>query len=632
MSAILKRWPTHLSRMLVGLPVLSLALAALAWLRHGIDLPWIDDWRGYAEGTIDSLAPAHLFAARNDTMSPVGLTLDALAQRGLGGNAVVYQFLSMITVLGSLLFLQWKLLERSLGSTARAAACFAFTLLMLQPGSYWGLENLAYQQALPLVFILWALLLMSRPAASGPWRGPAVALLGLLAGFTYISGAFAALAAGLALVGVAWSCHTGTSRRQLARMATWFAAASAVAVGVQFYFSVLQLRVTQGRLPLALPSEPQFWAYYLGKLARSLLLPQDWPRLSLAVTVLACVVAIACAAVLVRRASAPAGTDEEKRLVAIFIPLAAVVAVYLMLVAAGRANLRPLEMQRPLEIFTLGFPRFHFFWATLIWPWVVATLIVLWSRAPWFLRAGAERSLALASAFAALMWAGGALDHMSSQQELAQARQRVAHCLMQELQKGGQIHCEALLAPRFTLEGTQIKITEMAPDAYPAYAYARKIKASFVRNFPILPPGKRRDTIAAFYRIDATTDRPRTQQLELLGKGSFRAVGGDPQLFIQTNRPEVTRRCAALDVEVEMKVFAPDTVQLFYVRAGESEEYSEHMSLRAPVGTNGTSFQTVSFRMESETGFFESLRLDPVTRPQPLEIREIRVYCVWDLP
>jgi hypothetical protein len=68
------------------------------------------------------------------------------------------------------------------------------------------------------------------------------------------------------------------------------------------------------------------------------------------------------------------------------------------------------------------------------------------------------------------------------------------------------------------------------------------------------------------------------------------------------------------------------------VRAGDSEEYSEHMSLRAPVGTNGTSFQTVSFRMESETGFFESLRLDPVTRPQPLEIREIRVYCVWDLP
>ncbi len=51
-----------------------------------------------------------------------------------------------------------------------------------------------------------------------------------------------------------------------------------------------------------------------------------------------------------------------------------------MLVAAGRTNFRPPEMHDLLEIFAHGFTRFHFFWATLIWPWVAAALLVLCLR------------------------------------------------------------------------------------------------------------------------------------------------------------------------------------------------------------------------------------------------------------
>jgi hypothetical protein len=618
-------------RVLVALPLLSLAMAAVAWLRYSIDIPWIDDWRGYAEGTIDSLAPAYLFRAMNDTMSPVGKALDALAQRSLDGNSIAYQFVSMVTVLGSLLILQWRLLQRSLGSTQLAGPCFVLTLLMLQPGSYWGLENLAYQQALPLVFILWALALLSRPGASTPWRGPAVALLALLAGFTYISGAFAALAAGLALLAVTGLCQTGANRREVARDAGWLVAASAVAIGVQFYFSVIQLRATSDRLPLALPGEPQFWAFYLGKLARSLLLPVHWPWTSLAMAALACVVAMACAVVLLRRASAPTGTDEEKRLAAIYIPLLAVVAVYLMLVAAGRANLRPPETQGLLEIFALGFPRFHFFWATLIWPWVAATLIVLCSRARWFGRAGPQWAMAFAYGAATLALAGGAFDHMSSQRELAQGRERVARCLLQELQKGGEIRCPALLAPRFVLDGTKIILKEAAPDAYPAYAYAKRIGASFVRNFPILPPSVRRASIGAFFRMEVSNATPETHEMDLLGKGLYRIVGNDPWLYIRTGKPQLTRSCTTLDVEVDMKVGQADTVQLFYAPAGGSGAYSEKNSVTVAVGPSG-SLQTVGLRIESDSGFSEPLRLDPVTRPQLLEIGEIRMFCVWMMP
>ena len=75
-----------------------------------------------------------------------------------------------------------------------------------------------------------------------------------------------------------------------------------------------------------------------------------------------------------------------------------------------------------------------------------------------------------------------------------------------------------------------------------------------------------------------------------------------------------------------------DTLQLFYAPAGDSEEYSELNSVAAAVGIGDGAWQTSVFRLESESGFFESLRLDPVTRPQDLEIREIRLYCVWEMP
>ena len=611
------RHSTFLARALIALPLVSLALGGIAWLRYGIDIPWSDDWRGYHEGTIDSLAPGYLFRPMNGTMSPLGLALDALAQRFLGGNSVAYQFLSMVAVLGTLLLLQWKLLNRALDNKLHAAICFTFTLLMLQPGSYWGLDNLAYHQSLPLIFILGALLLMSGPVENNAWRGPAVALLGALAGFSYISGAFGALAAGVALLGVAGLCLTGRPRRRLLGEAGWFTAASAVAAGLQFYFSVLKGQVAEEGIPVALPTEPQFWAYALGKLGRSLLLPMgSWT--SALLTMVACAIALACVAALLRRASSAAGTAQEKQVASILIPLAAVVAVYLMIIAAARTHFRPPEVQGLRDIFAFGFLRFHFFWAALIWPWVVGALFVVYR--PWFSRSGPLWAASLAVLLAVLMFLGGGFSHMAKAREIGESRTTVANCLLQELQKGGAVQCDWLLPPR----------PGEVPDSFPAYLYARKIGASFVRHFPLLP-GKRRDTLAAFYRMDGTAT-PRTRELVALGKGLFRAVGADPQLFIQTNQPQIMRRCMMLDVELEMKSATRDTVELFFVPTGDSEEYSAQHSVASAVGPESAGMQTISFRLSSESGFFESLRLDPVTRPQVVEIREIRLYCVWEMP
>jgi hypothetical protein len=621
MSSTTRGWPEYLSRVLVALPVLSLGLAALAWLRYGIDLPWFDDWRGYFLGTIDSLKLSYLFQPMNDTMSPVGLALDALAQRFLDGNSIAYQFLSMVTVLGSLLVLQWKLLNRALDSRWQASVCFLFTVPMLQPDSYWGLENLAYFQALPLVFILWALLLLSRPGPRSAWRGPGLGLLGLVAGLSYISGAFGAFAVGVASLAMARLYQPGQARRQLVRDAGWFTAASAVTVAAQFYFSIIKFRGTHDGIPLALPSKAEFWAFYLGKLARSLLLPPDWPGTSLLVTLLACAVGLAGAALLARRALAPMGTAQDRRVVSIYVPMIALVGVYLTLVAAGRARYRPPEMQALLEIFAFGFTRFHFFWATLIWPWVVAALFALCPT-----KASVDRPerwwvAALAMAFALLMLLGGGFGHMARQQVVAEWRQSAALCLLTELQQGGQIGCHALLP-----------YGDRMPDAYPAYLYARKIHASFIRNFPILPPGKRRETIAAFYQMDRRTAKPGMKEIEAFGNGLFRSLGTDPQLHIQTNQPQMMRRCATLDVEVDIRMPGRDVLQLFYVPAGDSTDYSERNSVAVPMGGQGDSLQTLSLRLESETGFLDSLRLDPGTQPGIVEIPGVRVYCLRGLP
>lgn len=616
-------WTVRLGRVLTALPVLSLVLAATAWLRYGIDLPWFDDWRGYAAGTIDSLDLDYLFRPMNDTMSPVGLALDALAQRFLDGNSIAYQFLSMVTVLGSLLLLQWKLLTRALGERWQVALCFLCTVLMLQPDSYWGLENLAYYQALPLVFILWALWLLSGPVSPGLWRGPAVGLLALLAGMTYISGAFTALAVGLTSMLLTGRLHAGVERRQRMLGWAWFTAAAGLTVAMQFYFSVLKFRGTHAGIPLALPWEGPFWAFYLGKLGRSLLLPPDWPWTSLLLTILACVVSLTSAVLLLLRAVAPAGTIRERQVVSVLLPLGALVFVYLMLVAAGRTNFRPPEMHDLMEIFVHGFTRFHFFWATLLWPWVMAALLVLGSRIASLERTGPWWSLPAGLVVAALAIEGGGFDHMASQELVGENRTHLAQCLLKELQRGGEVRCEGLLPPRYS---------DSAPDAFPAYLYAKKIGASFVRNFPTLPPGSRRESITPFYFLDANGPPPRMHEMQALGHGSFRSLGDDPQLFIQTNKPQITRHCLTLDVEVEINVPGRDTLQLFYVPAGDDEEYSERNLVTETVGGTDGSVQTHRFRLESSTGFFESFRLDPATRPTLLDIPSIKVYCVRELP
>ena len=144
-----------------------------------IDLPFYDDWRAYIQGRAGLLDLGYLFTPENGTYYPVGKMLDAIAQRYLDGNSVAYQFLSMTIVLGSLLALQWRLLSFAMKDRLFAASAFSLTVFMLQPGSYWGHQNLAYHQAVPLLCLVAVLALGCRvrpyrangslPGSCGAW-------------------------------------------------------------------------------------------------------------------------------------------------------------------------------------------------------------------------------------------------------------------------------------------------------------------------------------------------------------------------------------------------------------------------------------------------------------------------------
>jgi hypothetical protein len=612
--------PGHstLERVLVALPVASLVLAALAWLRFGIDLPWYDDWRGYEGGWIQSLGAGHLFSSINYTLSPVGLALDALVQRTLDGNAIAYQLLSMLAVLGSLLVLQWRLLMHALGDRLQAAACFTLTLLMLQPGSYWGLENLAYHQALPLVFLLWAFWLMTSAQRPSLLRGPAVALLGLLGGFSYISGALGGLAAGVVLVLVLWLSHSGAERRWRMREAAWFTVGAAVAAAAQLSYSFWPSHTSPRAIPLALPTQLDFWWYALGKVGRSLLLPAEWPALAVMVTLLAIAAAIAAGVLVLRAACRADSLAEERRLVTVFLPLAALLLVYLALVAAGRALWRPPDVVQPLQVFSFGFLRFHFFWLTLLWPWALAAwLLVARRRGGWH---GTQAQLAAPFALlavAALLATQGAFAHMAYQRDRGVERDQALHCLVQELHKGGPVRCVGLLPPR---------PEDQAPDARPAIAHALRIGASFVRQLPAPTSGPALAAMPKLFDLDGSAGNVEMRNLRGIEGDRFEVTGPDPQMFLNSGDAARAAACATIQLVAQLRVPARDSAQLYWGDPSFKGPYAERQSGSRVL--EGGADETVVLRLHSRKGFHPSWRFDPVGDAKTLELRSLKVYCV----
>ena len=590
-----------------------LAANVLAWLRWGTDLPFLDDWRAYDEKNALSLSPSRLFEPINNTISPIGLALDAFAQRWLGGNPLPYQTLSMLAVLGGLLWQQWLLLKWVVRSRLQHAALFALTMFMLQPGAYWGEQSLAYHQALPLLALLGALLMSLREGMSKSSRIVAVWLLGMIAGLSYVSGAIGALVMGATLWLIAWALRQSNSltfRAQLGGMALVLAGAVT---------TLLQLVATRRAgtreqvMSLTWPDSLDFWAYLLGKIGRSsgqafasLGWEAAWVGLILFIALLV-VGRLTLAVLLLRPCQA-----SSRRLALVLLPLLAMVVAYLVTVTLGRAGYRDPAIEGAAAVFRFAYERFHFFWVTLLFPWLAAACLYPRCRGCATFHTQQKCAVVGLILVCGLAGARGVFDIWSGYRSAAEFRATEIKCLMRQIGTDRPFTC-----PGYAFMG----LTDLTR----AYNYAREIDASFVRYFPVVE----RDRLGSEWVNWNRLSERLSIQWEGVKKGrGDEFVGGvDPQALVMlAGSDPAPATCLVMGVRLELVTHDAGHAQVFYRPSGVIT-YQEAHSVRKPYAPDPNGSVSLEFVLESPVGFEPQLRIDPVDRGGRWEIRDLRVAC-----
>lgn len=609
------KWQRKIVWIFAFLPILSLVFSGISWLRFGIDLPLWDDWRNYRSETMGSLNLRYLLTSENDTLYPVGKILDSLAYRYLDGNTVAYQFISMISVLGLLLLLQWQLLLIALSDRLMAASAFSLTLLMLQPDTYWGWQNLAYHQAIPLVCILASIYIVLRGNWSSRWGVPTLLVLGLLSGFSYISGAFAILALSITFLALSEFIET-TERKPLFVGGLSLLASGIITTAAQIWvIAFVQKGTHRADTPMAWPIESNFWFYMLGKVARSLMLSIDYPVFSLVLTsailILIFTLIFWFLRLLIKNKMQSLKSSTPG---IIYIAIFSVLFVYLLLISAGRTNLHPPEVKTPIQIFSFGFYRFHFFWVTLLWPWVAAMSFVFLRTLNISRTMDLQHKVALIMPLALIpiMLNAGVFNHSEFFKHTMERRAEGVKCLLYKLQNGKDLNC-----PQIDLASVDS-----------AFFYGRNTGASFAHVIPLLPTPIGTDNPMPISRMSKNwwnievhnaIASPSTQ-----GRIKLKA-GNDPMIFFKTEVSEKIAKCTTLDVAVLIRVSEFDIAQLFYKVPGQVG-FIEAASQTAPIDADG-SFKEIFFTLSSQTGFVDELRFDPVTKPQQFELKELEVRC-----
>jgi len=602
------KWQEKLSWIFIAFPLIGLAVSAVSWLRFGIDLPYLDDWRAYREGMVGSLDLKYLFTSANDTLYPVGKMLDSLAYRFLNGNSIAYQFISMIGILGSLLFLQWKLLSLVLKEKLLIASAFSLTILMIQPNTYWGLIDLAYHQAIPLVASLLVMYLILK----GTWRNwyiPIVVMLGFISGLSYISGAFGVLT--LSVILIIFSFFVETSERKPVLMGgiSLLIPAIITTLAQSWVIAVVQKGTHRPDALLALPIESDFWFFMLGKIARSLMLPSNQPVLSFIITCLVLVLVFTLMFLSLKNVI----KDKKQSLetispTLIFISIFGMIFVYLMLVSAGRTHLRPENIKTSLEIFSFGFHRFHFFWVTILWSWVVAILFL-------FVKKYSNNLLYKVAVIIPLIVIpftlfSGVFDHGKYFQHESKIRINGISCITQELQKGSEINCPQLYPAPLKL----------------AFFKAKETGASFTRTIPTIIS----DTSLIFQMSKDLNNKTIELKNAVVnehknGVFTLQSKNNDPIIIFNIGDVKKMEACKTLDIIVSMRVSQSTIAQIFFMLPHQTN-YQESASATQMIHAD-ENFKNIIFTVNSPNGFSDKLRFDPVTMPQQFDIKELEVRC-----
>lgn len=613
---IFKRWVMHfnkqsLQRIFIGLlyllPLLSLFISAVDLLKYGIDMPYFDDWREYAANKLGSFELSYLFKPANDTLYPFGLFLDSLAFIFLDGNSIAYQFISLFVIQGGILFLTYKIMEKCELSPLNKAIAFSLTILILQPDSYWGQQNLAYHQAIPLIGILTSIYLF---LSNTKIKSLAYFILALCSGLSYTSGAFSMLALGILFLIIKLVAPKDYSKNSFANLFWLILPALATSLAQLWVIVGIQHGTHRPDAPMAFPWESDFWWFMAGKVGRSLLFPEAYPLLSFILTlfVIGATLFLTIKMLSTFFQTKNNTTIQKYNLSVVIVSLFSTIFVYLILVSAGRANMRPESYIDTLQVFISGYPRFHFYWVTLLWPFVVLAALSLVKNKY------TKAAIITLSCLFLIMIGKPAFDHKRPIKDAQNLRLSGISCVQSALDNAQK----SILCP-----------TLLPTDLRPSLSHALNSNASFLHYFFNPSPNVQARTSNETFRL---SDKPEAVSFNNIkshtlvndGKSLSLTTDADPQLYFNAEKGSL-HNCLLMEVNASIHSrLQYEYAQLFYRPTG-STGFSEENSQR--VMLNNSESQQLNFMVKSGNGFEDDMRFDPITGTNTLVIDDLVVKC-----
>lgn len=335
------------------------------------------------------------------------------------------------------------------------------------------------------------------------------------------------------------------------------------------------------------------------------------PALSLCLTVVILAITMTCVASALIKTLKTKSNPLAKHTI-ILISLSATLFVYLLLIAAGRTNIRSELTQAPLDIFVFGFERFHFFWVTLLWPWL-ALYIIQHNTNKASSNSRIKYTAALFTLLAALLiFTTPVLNHHDYYKNHMLSRLNGVKCLQTKIQDGGSLNCQDLFPH----------------DLSQAINNAKRADASFTRSLVYMPVAFESTTPIAFYKTTGSLSDVKTFNANIKSQDKTvitMETKADSQIYFSTGMPALMQQCRTLEVTARIKASGPQIGQLYFLPT-DDPVLSESNSKTTEIDKS-KDFQTISFIVTSSSGFKDSLRLDPVMDSQTILIKGIETRC-----
>ena len=234
-----------------------------------INLPFFDDWRYLDFSGVhympDIFSLKWLFTPANDTIYASGKLFDFFILKITSGNYFLFSMIVYFIFFSSFLILFICLIYKTLSEESHILGLSIFLFVFsLSSNSYWGKQALAYHQILPLFFLSLIFILVF---SAFKRKSLLIGLFSLLAGLSYISGAFLLLTVGLwfFIVCEFFNKKDLFDNTELKRISFLLIVLGVVSIAIQLFF-VFQAREefslnTHLKIPVAVPWTTEFWVF-----------------------------------------------------------------------------------------------------------------------------------------------------------------------------------------------------------------------------------------------------------------------------------------------------------------------------------------------------------------------------------